>query len=102
MTGNAGKRQRTFQLDLLQADLNIGFALVRSAQASYRTGEDSHAWRNLEAARDALRDASRLCSGVGERDARQFEPALGELRAQIESTEQLSRRGRLRVAMVYN
>jgi hypothetical protein len=101
-SGNAGKRQRAFQLDLLKADLNIGFVLVRSAQASYCIGEDRHAWRNLEAARDAFLDAARLFSGLGGADAGQLEPALGELRTEIENTERLARRGGLRITMVYN
>ena len=100
-SGNSGKGHRAFQIDLLRAALQIGFVMVESAQAAYRSGEAFKGGKSLEAAQDAFRDASRVFSGLS-RPGTSDISALAELREAIETTERFARREMVRVRLVYN
>ena len=103
MTGpDAGKRERAFQMDLFWADLKIGFALIRSARAGYELGQPGPADRNLECARDAYSDASRLLASLAGPDMSAIDPDLSKLQDEIEATERLRNNGWWRARAVYN
>ncbi len=97
MGGNFEKRRREVESDFLNADLETGFALARSAERAWREGDWRAARRSIEDARSAMNDAARLCRKLS--GSHKHATRLRELVLTVQGIE---RRAGFFVALIYN
>lgn len=83
----AQPRRRTLAdkvlIQLLEADVDIGFGLVDEAKAFRASGQSEFSFRALQDAEAVLRDIERRLQRLGESESGPFHPLLTELRNQI-------------------
>lgn len=97
MGGNFEKRRREVESDFLNADLETGFALARSAEQAWREGDWRAARRSIEDARAAMKDAARLCRKLNRSD--KYGTRLRDLVLTVQGIE---RRAGFFVELIYN
>lgn len=70
-------------IQLIEADVDIGFGLVDEARAYRLSGQPEFSARALEDASDIIADIERRLAQQGQSGAEPFLPLLAELRSQI-------------------
>lgn len=70
-------------IQLLEADVDIGFGLVDEAKAFRASGQSEFSVRALQDAEAVLRDIERRLQRLGESESGPFHPLLTELRNEI-------------------
>jgi hypothetical protein len=76
-------RKLAVLIDLIEADVDIGFALVDQAKASHASGQPEYSWRALQEATDIVADIERRLEQLGDSESRPFQPLVAELRKEI-------------------
>jgi len=79
------KASEQVMVQLIEADVDIGFSLVDEAKAYRADGNTAFSARALHDANEAVADIERRLAQLGDSQAHPFLPLLAELREQIAS-----------------
>jgi hypothetical protein len=93
--GAADTRSRVVRQDLLAAELETGFALLRAAAQSRTEANRAFELQQIEEARRALAHARELHANMHEKDAKQFSARLEELNREFAALGRRAGRGTL-------
>lgn len=74
-------------VELIEADVEIGFALVDEAKAYRASGQPEFSWRALRDAEDIVADIERRLQRLGDSESGPFHPLVTELRNEIAALE---------------
>lgn len=74
-------------IQLIEADVDIGFGLVDEARTYRASGRPDFSLRALRDAAEIIADIERRLNQLGDSEAEPFLPLVGELRNQIASVE---------------
>jgi len=74
-------------VQLIEADVDIGFGLVDEARAFHASGQPAFSSRALHDAEDVLADIVRRLQRLGESESVPFHPLVTELRNEIAAAE---------------
>jgi hypothetical protein len=74
-------------IQLIEADVEIGFALVDEAKAYLASGQPEFSSRALQDAEDAVADLERRLERLGDSESGPFHPLVTELRNEIAALE---------------
>jgi uncharacterized protein (DUF1778 family) len=74
-------------LQLVEADVDIGFGLIDEAKACRISGQTEFSLRALQEATAVIADIERRLQEVGESESEPFLPLLDELRNEIAAVE---------------
>jgi hypothetical protein len=74
-------------IQLIEADVDIGFGLVDEARAYRASGQPDFSSRALHDAAEIVADIERRLEQLGDSEAGAFLPLVGELRNQIATVE---------------
>ena len=77
-------------IQLIEADVDIGFALVDEAKAYRASGQPEFSARALQDAAEILADIDRRLQRLGDSECRPFLPLITELRNEIATVERES------------
>lgn len=75
------------RIQLVEADVDIGFALVDEAKAYFASGHPEFSSRALQQAAEIVFDIERRLERLGSSEAGPFQPLLAELRDEIAAAE---------------
>ncbi len=70
-------------IQLIEADVEIGFGLVDEAKAFHSSGQPEFSLRALQDAEDVVLDIQRRLHRLGEAESIPFHPLVAELRNEI-------------------
>jgi len=82
-----GKVSDKVVVELIEADVDIGFALVDEAKAYRATGQPKSSCRVLHDAEDIVADIERRLQRLGDPESAPFHPLVTELRNEIAAVE---------------
>ena len=74
-------------IQLIEADVEIGFALVDEAKAYHASGQPEFSARALQDAEDVVADIERRLERLGDSESGPFHPLVIELRKEIAALE---------------
>jgi hypothetical protein len=74
-------------IQLIEADVDIGFALLDEARAYRASGQPEVSSRALQEAADVLADIERRLKSLSESESEPFLPLVAELRNEIAAME---------------
>jgi len=74
-------------IELIEADVEIGFALVDEAKAYHASGQPEFSARALQDAEDVVADIERRLERLGDSESGPFHPLVTELRNEIAALE---------------
>ncbi len=74
-------------VQLIEADVDIGFGLVDEAKAYRASGQPEFSSRALQDAADVLADIDRRLQQLGDSESGPFHPLVAELRNEIAAVE---------------
>ncbi len=74
-------------IELIEADVEIGFRLVDEARAYRASGQPEFSSRALQVAEDTVNDIERRLQQMGNSESWPFDPLLTELRDEIAAVE---------------
>lgn len=83
-----GKLKDKLLVDLIEADVDMGFGLVDDAKAYKMSGQTELTSRALQNATTVLADIERRLCDVGEPASALFQPLIAELRNEIAEADQ--------------